>query len=64
MHGTMWFTSSRSVLRSRRQPRIAFRYAVSVALRARAGRGDGFIPQRVQRYLSRRLAVRRATDHQ
>jgi hypothetical protein len=60
----MWFTSSRSVLRSRRQVRIAFRYAVSLALRSRAGRGDGLVPQRAQRYLSRRLTVRRATDHQ
>jgi len=60
----MWFTSRRVVLRSRRQVRIAFRYAVSLALRARAGRGDGLVPQRAQRYLSRRLTVRRATDHQ
>ena len=64
IHGTMWFTSSRSVFRSRRHARIAFRYDASVALRARDGRGDGFAPQRAQRYLSRRLTVRRATDHQ
>jgi hypothetical protein len=60
----MWLTSRRSVLRSRRHVRIAFRYAVSLALRARAGRGEGLVPQRAQRYLSRRLTVRRATDHQ
>jgi hypothetical protein len=60
----MWLTSRRSVLRSRRHVRIAFRYAVSLALRARTGRGEGLVPQRAQRYLSRRLTVRRATDHQ
>lgn len=60
----MWFTSSRSVFRSRRHARIAFRYVPSFALRVRDGRGGCLVPQRAQRYLSRRLTVLRATDHQ
>ncbi|MDQ2662601.1 MAG: hypothetical protein M3Y18_01050 [Candidatus Eremiobacteraeota bacterium] len=57
-------TSSRSSRRVARQARIAARYAACVPKPARAGRFGKTCPQRTQRYLSRRFALRRASDHQ
>jgi hypothetical protein len=59
-----WFTSSRPAARPARQARIAARKSLSRAKAERDGRFGGAWPQRRQRYLSRRFAVRRATDHQ
>jgi hypothetical protein len=54
----------RCVFFALRQARIAARYAGSAAKAVRTGRFGAAAPQFRQRYLSRRLAARRASVHQ